>query len=302
MTNSGSGTVSVISVRASSSTSLSCSQSSVSGGSSAVCTATVKGVSPSGTVAFAQSGTGSITLPIAACTLSSSGQCQITVIGKTAGSVNLDATYRGDSNNLASSGSFVITVNGITVVDCTNSSPVVGSSTTCEATVTGSSPTGVVTWTGNGSGRFSAHTCKLSKGACSVRFTPTSAGSPVTITASYSGNKHNPPSVGTLLLAITLKTSKTTVSCKPTSAVAGSSTIIKCTAKVTGYFPVGTVVWSSMGTGTVSLPSGATCTLTKGSCFVTFSGTSSGLVTIRAAYGGDHNNTTSLGTRNVTVK
>jgi hypothetical protein len=157
-------------------------------------------------------------------------------------------------------------------------------------------------WSSSGSGKFSAHVCDLSKGACFVKYTPKSASSPVTITASYGGNRHNPPSVGNFSLAITKKTSNTTVSCKPTSVIAGSSTIIKCSAKVTGYSPVGTVILSSTGTGAVSLPSGATCTLTKGNCSVTFTGTSSGIVTIQAAYGGDHNNTSSLGTRNLTVK
>jgi hypothetical protein len=193
-------------------------------------------------------------------------------------------------------------VNSVTNVTCISSSPVVGTSTKCTATVIGSSPTGKVTWSSSGSGKFSAHTCKLSKGACSVKYTPKSESSPANITAHYAGNKHNPSSVGTFSLTVTPKTSKTTVSCKPTSVVAGSTKTIKCIAKVTGYSPTGTVSWLTTGTGAVSLPAGTACALMMGSCSVTFSGTASGPITIQATYSGDVNNSGSVGTRNLIVK
>jgi hypothetical protein len=96
--------------------------------------------------------------------------------------------------------------------------------------------------------------------------------------------------------------STTAVRCTPTSIAAGSSAVVRCTAKVKGYSPTGTVTWSSTGTGAVSLPVGTTCTLAKGSCSVTFKGTSSGTVLIHAAYGGDPDNAGSIGARNLTVK
>ena len=188
-----------------------------------------------------------------------------------------------------------------TALSCSPSPVAVGSPVKCTATVTGSSPTGKITWSSSGSGRFSAQTCKLYKGACSVKYTPTSASSPVGITAIYAGDKRNPPSGRTVSLTVALKTSKTAVSCKPASAVAGTA-VVTCTAKVIGYSPTNNVSWSSTGTGAVSLPTGTTCTLTKGSCSVTFTGVSSGTVTIRATYGGDSNNTVSFGAVKLTIR
>lgn len=301
--NLGSSNSLAIAVKQGTLTSVACGSSTILVDASITCTATATGLSPTGTVFWYQTGNGSVSFSSDWCALSSSGQCQVTVTGAAFGSTTLAAFYAGDSNDLGSSGSFAVTVNSVTVVACANSSPVVGTPTKCTATVIGSFPTGKVTWSSTGPGKFSTHTCKLSKGACSVKYTPASAGSAVNITASYVGDKHNPSSVGIFSLATTLKASKTTVLCKPTSVIAGSSTVIKCTARVTGYSPTGTVAWSSTGTGAVSLPAGTTtCTLTKGRCSVTFTATSSGTVKIQAAYGGDRNNKGSAGTRNLKVK
>ena len=155
----------------------------------------------------------------------------------------------------------------------------------------------------------------------------------MTITAGYAGDSNNPSSVGTYSLTVALKTSETTVSCKPTSVVAGSSTAIKCTAKVTGYSPTGNVAWSQVGgTGSVTFVS-STCTLSKGrtssattsvmivtdsqssitvvtemkssvgmTCSVTMNGTTAGTVTAQAAYGGDSNNMVSSNTTELTIR
>ena len=196
-------------------------------------------------------------------------------------------------------------------VTCKPSSDSIGTATTCTAKVTGTSPTGTVTFSSDSTGVFTtvkgkgasnSITCKLVKGSCSVKYKPTSLTSPATITASYSGDSGNLPGYSASSLPISIKTSKTTVSCKPASVVAGSSTTIKCTARVIGYSPAGNVTWSSTGTGAISLHQGETCTLTKGSCAVTFTGTTSGTVAVQAAYGGDPNNTDSTGTHKLTLK
>jgi hypothetical protein len=179
----------------------------------------------------------------------------------------------------------------------------VGSATTCKATVRGSGllPTGVVAWSSNGTGKFSKLTCKLSDGACSVKFTPTAVGSIVTLTASYWGDFESAPSADAYSLAVMLKATKTTVSCTPKSAVAGSSTVITCKAKVTGYSPMGTVNWSQSGTGSVLL--GLTsCTLSRGTCSARVTASTSGHVTITATYSGDQNNRASSRTAKLTVK
>ena len=151
-----------------------------------------------------------------------------------------------------------------TTVSCNHASVTVGSAATCKATVVGSGslPTGSVTWSSSGSGKFSKQTCKLSKGACSVKFTPAAAGSSVLLTATYEGNIRNVPSAGTYSLTVSAKGSKTTVSCTPKSTAVGS--VITCTAKVKGYAPTGTISWFQSGTGSVSFSS-TTCALSKGS-------------------------------------
>jgi len=198
---------------------------------------------------------------------------------------------------MASVGGTVVTMS------CTKASLTVGAATACKATVSGSSPTGSVLWTSSSTGTFSSASCNLSKqksfGACSVKFTPTAAGSTVVLTASYGGDTKNSASAGTYILTVTMKATKTTVSCKPTSAAAG--TPITCTAKVTGYSPTGAVSWSQSGTGSVAFPS-TSCTLSQGTCSVTLTGSTAGKVTLQAMYGGDANNRGSSGTVNLTIK
>jgi hypothetical protein len=168
-------------------------------------------------------------------------------------------------------------------------------------------PTGKLTWSTSGSGKFSALTCKLSGGSCDVKYTPASAG-PINITASYAGDKYNPTSSGEFSLSVTPTTSTTTVSCSPTSVVVGSSKTIKCTAHVTGYKPSGTVTWSqsTTDTGSISFTSSQSpvaCSLNaKGRCAVTMTGTEAGTVTIKAAYGGDGSTTASSGAAGLTIK
>jgi hypothetical protein len=128
---------------------------------------------------------------------------------------------------------------------------------------------------------------------------PTAVASSVVLTASYGGDSKNFPSAGTYSLAVTMKATKTTVSCTPKSAVAGST--ITCTARVTGYLPTGTVSWSQSGTGSVSFSS-TTCTLSEGKCSVTMTASTSGHVTIAATYAGDSNNQSSSRTAKLTIK
>jgi hypothetical protein len=99
-----------------------------------------------------------------------------------------------------------------------------------------------------------------------------------------------------------LKTASGTVlSCTPTSVVAGSSGVIKCTAKVYGFSPTGTVTWSSTGTGSVKFVRNR-CSLAKGACSVTMKGKTSGMVVVQATYGGDRNNEDSFGTQDLTIR
>ena len=91
-------------------TTLSCSPKSVVAGSSTIitCKARVKGYLPTGTVSWSQGGVGSVTLSSTTCTLKKYGPtlaqatCSVKMTGTTAGTVTMQATYGGDSNNLGS--------------------------------------------------------------------------------------------------------------------------------------------------------------------------------------------------------
>lgn len=192
-------------------------------------------------------------------------------------------------------------VTSTTSVSCSPSPVAVGSAATCAATVTGNAPTGTVTWSSSGAGTFtpSYSTCILYSGSCSVLYTPSSsASSPVTITATYGGDTNNPGSSRSFSLEVVRLTTTTSVSCSPSSvSVASSST---CTATVTGNSPTGTVSWASSAVANFS--PALTCTLSGGSCSVSYTPSSStSPVTITATYGGDASNGGSSGTFNLPV-
>ena len=100
-------------------TGVSCTPSSFAIGSSSSCTASVTGLSPTGTVSWTQSGSGSVSFSASQCTLSSSS-CGVTVTGSSAGSVTITASYGGDASNGASSGTASVSVTVPTVYNPTN--------------------------------------------------------------------------------------------------------------------------------------------------------------------------------------
>lgn len=208
------------------------------------------------------------------------------------------------------------TANVTLTISCNHAPVAVGATVTCKEFVfgSGSPPTGNVRWYGNSSVIFSSNAActlrpapeQLPYSACSVKFTPTAVGS-VILSGDYRGDMKYAPSNGTSRLNVTMRVPKTTVSCKPTSAAAGSSTVITCMAKVTGYKPNGTVSWSQSGTGSVALSSTA-CTLKslknpdQATCSVTMTGATAGNVKLQGTYSGDSNNQASNRTAKLTIK
>jgi len=99
-------------------------------------------------------------------------------------------------------------------------------------------------------------------------------------------------------------TTTTTVNCSPTAIDVGGSSS-SCTATVTGATgPISgeTISWSqSGGTGSVSFPSGPTCSLSGASCSITVNGATVGNPTIQASYPRDSSNLASSGTGSLTV-
>jgi 6-phosphogluconolactonase len=181
---------------------------------------------------------------------------------------------------------------------CTPTSVIVGQGTTCTATLAGASgaPTGAVQFTSSAGGSFSSGSnCTLSAAgstaSCSVLFTPSSGtASPQTITGSYGGDKAYATASATAQISVSPRPSATSVSCVPSSVVAGQGVV--CSASVSdpgGGPPSGPVSFSSSGPG--AFGGNGTCVLAgsgaSASCSVPYtpSGTSA-TQTISASYAG----------------
>ncbi|MGP8124462.1 MAG: phosphate ABC transporter substrate-binding protein PstS [Nitrososphaerales archaeon] len=190
-------------------------------------------------------------------------------------------------------------------ITCKSSSVLVGKTDSCTAVLSGGSGlTGDFLWSSTAAGTFNKPVCVVPKnGKCTATFTAQGASPSETIAAEFTGDLNNAPAIASSSLTVTQMTSKTSVSCKPSSATTGSA--ITCTAKVTGYAPTGTVNWSQSGAGSVAFSS-TSCLLSTvknvGTCSVTVTGNTAGKVTLTATYAGDGNNKGSSKTASVTIK
>lgn len=101
---------SVTAPKSSTTTAVSATPNPVGASQATTLTATISGSTPTGTVSFSTSSpTGTFTPSSGQCTLSS-GSCSVSYTDVNAGSPTITATYGGDSSNLGSSGSYVLTV------------------------------------------------------------------------------------------------------------------------------------------------------------------------------------------------
>jgi nitrous oxidase accessory protein NosD len=106
----------------------------------------------------------------------------------------------GDDNNVYAFGP---PTQSSTSVVCSPNPVSAGWSASCTATVSGSNPTGTITWsTSSITGIFGQPVCTLSSGSCSTTFTDNFSGS-VAIAAYYSGDSNNFPSSGSTILTVT---------------------------------------------------------------------------------------------------
>ena len=211
-----------LTVKHTTNTVVSCSPSTVVVGQSITCFVTVTDTSggtasiPTGTVTFTSSGAGSLSSSL--CTLSgttsNSASCTVSYTPTGSGTHMITVTYNGDTTHSASSGIFTVTVNKrttTTTVNCVPQSVTVGSSTTCTAAVTDTSPagittspTGTVSFISSGAGTFTGSTCTLvsqppNSASCSVTYTRSATG-PQTITGSYNGDVSHSASSGTMTI------------------------------------------------------------------------------------------------------
>lgn len=315
--SSSSGKTTLTANKRSTSTAVACVPSSVAVGQSTSCNASVTDISPGNVT----TPTGSVTFtPGGTCTLVS-GSCSVSLTPTTAGTVNVSATYGGDSTHGPSVGGNAVTANKRvtgTSISCSPNPVSIGQSATCTATATDSSPgtvstpSGTVSFASNGSGSFTGSPCNLVPGAvgtasCSVNYTPSGISSRTdTITGVYdpssSDTVHN-GSQGTFSLSVgfaAVDPTSTSVACSPSSVVIGQATT--CTATVTDTASIG----ATQPTGTVTFTPGSSCSLgnpsgSSASCSVTITPTSEGSLSVSASYAGDTTHGSSSGNTSVQV-
>ena len=194
-TNAGStSSVLVETVGLNSSTLALSSNANPSGAGSALSlTASVGGYLPTGTVQFMD---GSTNLGSAATLIS--GQASVSTTPTAAGGHVYSASYSGDVNNMSRTGSTAVNVigaNSATAVSASASAATPATSVTFTATVSGSTPTGGVTFR---DGATVLHTSTVASGTAT--WGQTLANGLHVVTASYGGDTTNSPSTSTATL------------------------------------------------------------------------------------------------------
>ena len=265
----------VSSTKASSTSTVSSSLNPSISGNSVTFTATVVGYNPTGTVTFKDGAT-----TLGSGTLSGTGNTRTATYIKanlTIASHSITAVYAGNTlNNTSTSSALNQVVNAPAAASTTtvasNLNPSTsGTSVTFTASVTGSAPSGVVTFkdgattlgTGTLSGTGNTRTATYATTALSV--------ASHSITALYAGDSANLTSTSAALSQVVNQVavaSTTSLSATPGSATAGSS--VSLTATVSGNNPTGSVTFTdgSAVLGTANLTAGvatlATNALTTG--------------------------------------
>ena len=210
----------------------------------------------------------------------------------------ITAAYSGDGNNAVSSKTLSQTVNAATsgtVVVSSQNPSTFGQSVTFTATVSGSSPTGTVAFTGGGINSCAAQPLAGGVATCTTALLAVGAGQP--ITATYSGDGNNVTSNDSVSQTVNAVTSGTTLTSTVNPSTVGQS--VSFTATVTGSTPTGTVQFT---TGNTVITGCAALALVSGSVTCTTTSLLAGTQGIAAAYSGDANNAGSTGTVIQTVK
>jgi hypothetical protein len=279
-TTSTSAALTQIVNQAASSTSLVSAPNPSAPGQSVIFTATVTGVSPTGTVQF-KDGAANLGAPVTLV----GGAASFTTSSLTSGSHSITAVYSGDGNNTTSTSTALTqtvnkTATGTSLSSSLNPS-LSAQSVTFTATVTGVSPTGTVQFKDGAANLGSAVT--LAGGAASFTTSSLASGSH-SITAVYSGDGNNTTSTSTALTQTVNKASSTTaLTSSLNPSLSGQA--VTFTATVVGASPTGTVQFKD---GATNL--GAPVTLAGGSATFTTSSLTSGSHSITAVYSGDANN------------
>jgi len=282
-----SGAVTLVVGKASTTTNLTASPTSLSPGQSVTLTATVAPSNATGTVTFVDG-----TNPIGTAPLNN-GSAVLTTTSLAAGSHSLTATYGGDSNfNGSTSAPVGVAVGQGSTATSLSVSPlnaILGQPVTLTATVTPSSASGTVTFR---DGTNPIGTAPLNNGSAVLTTTGLAAGSH-SLSATYGGDSNfNGSTSAPVGVAVGQGSTATSLSVSPLNAILGQP--VTLTATVTPSGASGTVTFRD-GTNPIS-----TAPLTNGSATFTTSTLTVGSHTLTAVYSGD--NTFSASTSNPIVE
>ncbi|WP_158750816.1 FG-GAP-like repeat-containing protein [Acidobacterium sp. S8] len=237
-----------------SATALQTSLATATPGAAITLTASVLGTSPTGSVSFTANGNNLGTEALV------NGTATLATSFANAGSYTVTAIYAGDNNNTASTSSPVgITITPATTATTLQATPSAGNvngQITLKATVSGSSPTGSVSFTANAT---SLGTATLINGVATLQTSFAAAGSYAT-TATYQGDKNNAASISSAV-NIMIAAPDFTITATPTSKTVTpgqTATFTFTVTPVAGY--TGTVKFSCG-----SLPAQAACSFSPAS-------------------------------------
>jgi hypothetical protein len=244
------------------------------------------------------------------CSTNASGECSISYTELTPGTRTVTGEFAGDGTRAPSEGTDDVTFTIRSIansVSCTPSPLRLGVPASCTITVSDTSPGTPITPTGfagmvpDQPGPTTTNPCSLSGGSCAVGYTPTTL-NPGNINPVYSGDIAHGAANGPLTpFTVERRFSQTALACSPAQAPSGQPST--CTVTVTdsdpgtSSTPTGPVALSSSGAGSLSASS---CTLSSGTCSVTYTPGGPGSSTITASYGGDGTHVSSDGDSTVT--
>lgn len=271
-----------VTVFSTSQTTLATSSAAPAAGASVILTATVTGSSPSGNVEFKEGATLLATIALSGNTATYTRPAMST------GLHTLTAHYVGSGINRESwSGNVGVTwdkTNATAAVTVNDSAPNVGTSITFTATISGSSPTGNVTFMDGGTSLGSAN---VSGGVAYLATSALGVGAH-SVTANYSGDANNKSYTSAGQAVNVYSTSSTTLSTSSAAPAAGAA--VTLTAAVTGSSPTGDVQFKEGATVLATVP------VSGGTAIYVRPAMSTGLHTLTARYVGNPTNRESTST------
>jgi hypothetical protein len=255
-----------------SSTSLQTSLATAAPGTAITLTASVSGISPTGSVSFTANGNSLGTEALV------NGIATLATSFANAGSYSVTASYAGDSNNTASTSAAVaITITPATSTTTLAATPTAGDvngQITLKASVSGDSPTGSVSFA---AGTTSLGTATITNGVATLQTSFAAAGSYAT-TATYQGDKDNTVSTSSSV-TIVIAAPDFTISATPASATitpGQTATFTFTVTPVAGF--TGTVTFSCG-----ALPAEAACSFSPASVTPTGGSPATSTLTITTA-------------------